>query len=124
MTDLKLQSDKEICSCHHHHDDKQQQALIDKPTDEELAKVADLFKMFADNTRVRILQVLMHGELCVCDIAELLNMEQSAISHQLRNLKQCQLIKNRRDGKTIYYSLADDHILSILNIGIEHIREQ
>ena len=95
----------------------------DMPKDEELYDLAELFKMFGDTTRIRILYVLFEAEMCVCDIAQLLNMTQSAISHQLRLLKQCKLVKNRREGKTVYYSLADDHVHSIIYQGMEHITE-
>jgi len=94
------------------------------PDEEELADLADLFKLFSDSTRIRILFVLlMEEELMVSDIADKLNMTQSAISHQLRLLKQNKLVKNRRDGKAIYYSLADEHVTSILAMGKEHIEE-
>ena len=93
------------------------------PSEELLYDLADLFKIFGDSTRLKILYVLMQSEMCVCDIAQLLNASQSAISHQLRVLKQMQLVKNRRDGKTIFYSLTDGHISSILSIGLEHIKE-
>lgn len=92
--------------------------------DEEiLYDIAELFKVFGDSTRIRILYTLFEKEMCVCDIAELLNMSQSAISHQLRVLKQARLVKYRRDGKTIYYSLCDDHIQTILGMGLEHVSE-
>ena len=93
------------------------------PPDEELDSVADFFKMFADNTRLKIMLALQQSELCVMDIAEALSMTQSAISHQLKVLKQQDLVKARRDGKTIFYSLADDHIATILSTGIDHIEE-
>ena len=85
--------------------------------------LAELFKVFGDSTRIRILFVLFESEMCVCDIAQLLNMTQSAISHQLRILKQSQLVKSRRDGKSVFYSLADDHVYRIINQGFEHIKE-
>lgn len=113
----------QVCGCHHHHDEKQRHVICEVPSDRELSDLADFFKVFGDKTRVKILYELMTEELCVCDIAELMNMEQSAISHQLRILKQAKLVNNRRDGKTIYYSLADDHIYSILNQGHDHISE-
>ena len=91
--------------------------------EEKLYELADLYKVFGDTTRIKILYVLLKQEMCVCDIAQALEMTQSAISHQLRILKQMDLVKNRRDGKTIYYSLADNHIASILNQGMEHISE-
>ncbi len=93
------------------------------PPDEELDSLADFFKVFGDNTRLKILIALWQSELCVQDIADALSMTQSAISHQLKGLKQQDLVKTRRSGKTIYYSLADDHILTILSMGIEHIEE-
>ena len=93
------------------------------PPDEELDSVADFFTMFGDNTRLKIMLALQQSELCVMDIAEALSMTQSAISHQLKVLKQQDLVKARRDGKTIYYSLADDHIATILSTGIDHIEE-
>lgn len=94
-----------------------------KKDDETLYNLAELFKVFGDPTRIRILCALSEGELCVQDIANCLTMSQSAISHQLRVLKQMSLVKFRRDGKTIYYSLADDHVSTILNQGLEHVCE-
>ena len=93
------------------------------PDDEILYDVAELFKVFGDSTRVRIICALFESEMCVCDIAEVLKMTQSAISHQLRVLKQARLVKYRRDGKTVYYSLADAHIKTIFNQAFEHIME-
>lgn len=110
----------EICDvCHHHHP----QLLSKVPADDVLYKLADLYKVFGDPTRIRILYALSSGELCVCDIAELLGMTQSAISHQLRVLKQFSLVKFRRDGKTVYYSLADAHVATILTQGLDHVQE-
>lgn len=94
------------------------------PKEEKLQQLADFFKVFGDVTRIRILQVLKQSEMCVCDLALTLDMTQSAISHQLRFLKQMALVKNRREGKTIFYSLADDHIETILRMGTEHIEEE
>ncbi len=94
------------------------------PDDNTLFDLADLFKIFGDTTRVKILYALFESELCVCAIAELLSMTQSATSHQLRVLKDAGLLKARRDGKTIYYSLADDHVRSIIEMGFEHITEE
>ena len=93
------------------------------PDDEILYDLADLFKIFADSTRIKILYALLESELCVCDIAQMLGMNQSAISHQLRVLKQSKLVKYRREGKTIFYSLADGHVRTILDQGMEHIEE-
>lgn len=93
------------------------------PEETQLYDLAELFKVFGDSTRIRILYVLSEVEICVGDIAQILNMTQSAISHQLRILKQNKLVKVRRDGKQIYYSLADDHVRVILSMGKEHIEE-
>ncbi len=93
------------------------------PPEEELQDLADFFKVFGDPTRLKILYVLLCEEMCVYDIANLLGMSQSAISHQLRVLKQMDLVKNRREGKTIFYSLADSHIVTILSQGLDHIEE-
>lgn len=88
---------------------------------ETLYKLADLFKIFSDSTRIRILDILIRRELCVQEIANELEMTQSAISHQLRVLKQAHLVKSRREGKTVYYSLADDHVTTIMAQGLEHV---
>ena len=93
------------------------------PCEEELFDLAELFKLFGDSTRIRILYVLFESELCVCGIAEVLGMTQSAISHQLQVLKRAKLVKYRREGKTIFYSLADSHVRTILDQGMEHIAE-
>ena len=93
------------------------------PPDEIVEDLADLYKVFGDMTRIRILYALSCSELCVYDIATVLGMSQSAISHQLRVLKQAKLVKYRREGKTIFYSLADGHIHTILNHGLEHVQE-
>lgn len=122
MDDKKQAQEAEIelCDiCHHHHLKLPAKA----PADEVLYRLADLFKVFGDPTRIRILYALSGGELCVCDIAELLKMTQSAISHQLRILKQSALVKFRRDGKTVYYSLADAHVATILAQGLDHVQE-
>mgnify|MGYP002512438253 CR=1 FL=1 len=93
------------------------------PSENELYDLAELFKVFGDSTRIRILFVLFEAEVCVCDLAEALNMTQSAISHQLKILKQNKLVKNRREGKSVFYSLADGHVRTIIAQGIEHIGE-
>lgn len=92
--------------------------------DELMARIAEFFRVFGDPTRIRILQVLFESEMCVCDIAYLLNMSQSAISHQLRVLKQAGIVKYRKEGRVVYYSLDDDHIESIFDQGYQHILEQ
>lgn len=91
--------------------------------DDLIFDVAELFKIFGDSTRMKIICALKESELCVCDIAFITNSTQSAISHQLRILKQSKLIKSRKDGKVVYYSLADDHVTKIFEIGCEHVEE-
>lgn len=113
----------ESCETIHHHAEMVKLVTEALPREEDMYDLADFFKVFADTTRIKILYVLLKQEMCVCDIAQTLEMTQSAISHQLRILKQMDLVKNRREGKTIYYSLADAHIVSILNQGMEHINE-
>ena len=93
------------------------------PEERELYELADLFKVFGDSTRIKILYVLFENEMCVYDIANILNMTQSAISHQLRILKQNRLVRFRKEGKTVLYTLADEHVFTILRQGIEHIEE-
>ena len=93
------------------------------PEDEILYDLADLFKIFGDTTRIKILYALREAELCVGDLAELLKMNQSAVSHQLKILKQSKLVKFRREGKTIWYSLADNHVVTIIDQGMDHIQE-
>lgn len=114
----------EKCSCDVIHEDIVEKVKKAMPEEELLYDLADLFKVFGDSTRIRILWALDAAEMCVCDIAYLLNMTQSAISHQLRVLKQAKLVKNRREGKTIYYSLDDDHIKQIFTMGLVHICEE
>lgn len=105
------------------HPEQVDSVVKDLPPDEMLFDLAELFKIFGDSTRIKILYVLFESELCVCDIAAVLGMSQSAISHQLRTIKQARLVKNRREGKTIYYSLADDHVKTIIGMAIEHLEE-
>ena len=105
------------------HPEQVDSVVKDLPPDEMLFDLAELFKIFGDSTRIKILYVLFESEMCVCDIAQLLGMTQSAISHQLRALKQSKLVKYRREGKTVFYSLADDHVRSIINQGMDHISE-
>lgn len=93
------------------------------PEESELYDLADLFKVFGDSTRIKILYVLFENEMCVYDIASILNMTQSAISHQLRIFKQNRLVKFRKEGKTVLYTLADEHVFTILSQGIEHVEE-
>ena len=93
------------------------------PAETELYDLSELFKVFGDSTRIRILFVLFEAEVCVCDLANALNMTQSAISHQLRTLKANKLVKSRREGKSVFYSLSDDHVRTIIAMGLEHIEE-
>lgn len=113
----------EQCEYIHVHKDIVDAVNNAMPDEELLYDLADFFKVFGDSTRIKILYVLMQSEMCVCDIAQLLNASQSAVSHQLRVLKQMQLVKFRREGKTIFYSLSDGHITTILSQGFEHIKE-
>ena len=105
------------------HEEIVQQVNQVMPQEETLFDLTELFKVFGDSTRIKILYVLFEAEMCVCDIAQLLGMTQSAISHQLQVLKKSKLVKYRRDGKTVFYSLADDHVRSILDQGMEHVAE-
>lgn len=111
------------CSCTHVHNDLIAQVAQALPQENDLYDLAELFKIFGDSTRIKILYALLESELCVCDIASTLSMNQSAISHQLRILKQSKLIKSRRSGKSMFYSLADEHVYAILSYGMEHIME-
>lgn len=115
--------DEECCSEHIVHKDILKKMLENMPDENDLADLAELFKVFGDTTRIRILFVLFKSEACVCDIAEALNMTQSAISHQLKILKQSKLVKSRRDGKSVFYSLADSHVSVMIAQGLEHIEE-
>ncbi|MBC8535950.1 ArsR/SmtB family transcription factor [Feifania hominis] len=107
----------------HAHEDIIKKVTEQLPEDELLYDLAELFKIFGDSTRIKILYVLFEAEMCVCDIAQLLGISQSAVSHQLRQLKQSKLVKYRREGKTVFYSLADGHVRTIINQGLEHIGE-
>ena len=100
-----------------------EKAASQLPPEEELYDLAELFKVFGDSTRIKILYVLFESEMCVCDLAQLLGMTQSAISHQLRVLKNAKLISYRREGKTVFYSLSDDHVRTVLGEGMEHLCE-
>ena len=93
------------------------------PDDEKIFDLAELFKMFGDSTRMKILFVLFESEACTCDLAEVLKMTPSAISHQLKTLQRAKLVKSRRDGRTVYYSLADEHVRTMIVQGMEHIEE-
>lgn len=116
--------DVEHCECYEVHKDLVEKVINRQPDLDELYDLAELFKVFGDSTRIRLMSVLLGEEMCVCDLAEVLSMNQSAISHQLKILKQAKLVKSRRDGKQVYYSLADDHVSTILAMGLEHIEEK
>lgn len=128
MEDYKVkgphpETEIESCEFMHVHEDIIRQVQEVMPVEEQLLDLAEFFKVFGDSTRIKILYVLSQSEMCVCDIATLLQMGQSAISHQLRVLKQMRLVKFRKDGKTVFYSLADAHIQTILAQGMDHISE-
>ena len=118
-----MANDAPNCEYMHIHEDLVKKVEDSMPLTEELFDLAELFKIFGDTTRIKILYVLFESEMCVCDIAQILNMTVSAISHQLRILKQARLVKFRKEGKSVFYSLADDHIKKIIDNGIEHINE-
>ena len=113
----------EACAERHVHTELLAHVKLDLPDEECLYDLAELFKVFGDTTCIRILYALFESELCVYDIAEILNMTQSAISHQLRVLKQARLVRSRREGKQSYYFLADEHVRTIIGQGMEHIDE-
>ena len=105
------------------HEELVEQVLQNQPEDEYLYDLAELFKVFGDSTRIKILYALFESELCVSDIAQILNLNQSAVSHQLRILKDAKLVKFKRSGKSIFYSLDDDHVRTILSMGMDHVEE-
>ena len=113
----------ECCEFMHAHDEIVERVQKEMPGEDTLYDLTELFRIFGDSTRIRILFVLFEAEVCVCDLAAALSMTQSAISHQLRILKQNKLVKCRREGKSVFYSLADDHVRSIIAQGREHIEE-
>ena len=113
----------ECCDFIHAHEDIVKKVQKEMPSEDTLYDLTELFRIFGDSPRVRILYVLFEAEMCVCDIAMLLGLTQSAVSHQLRALKNARLVKSRRDGKTVFYSLADDHVKTIIDQGLEHVSE-
>lgn len=122
MADIRSEIDK--CDCSVIHEDIVNNVKGKMPDEENLYDLAELFKVFGDTTRIKILWALAESEMCVCDIAVLLNMTQSAISHQLRVLKQARLVRNRKDGKIVFYSLDDAHVKQIFDQGLIHINEK
>lgn len=120
----KLTDDNiELCQEYFLHEDRLKDAREGSPTEEMVYDLVELFKVFGDVTRVKIIYALLESEMCVCDIASLLDMTQSAISHQLRVLKKARLVKFRKEGKTVFYSLDDQHIDKIFSFGLDHIKE-
>lgn len=124
MTEQKVETTEETCLQNVIHQEIVEQVQQTIPQDDSLSQVAELFKVLGDRTRTRILHALFEAELCVCDLAYLLGMTQSSISHQLRVLKQAKLVKNRKEGKVVYYSLADDHVIRIFEQAFEHVNEE
>ncbi|MBF0300343.1 MAG: helix-turn-helix transcriptional regulator [Oligoflexia bacterium] len=123
MARKKKEEIPESCSCTIIHEDRINRVRKHMPKDEVLFNLAELFKSFADTTRVRILYSLFKEEMCVCDLSAFLGMTQSAISHQLRILKLARLVRFHKVGKVVYYSLEDDHVKEIFNYGLAHINE-
>ena len=123
MADNREKEPLDLCDVPVIHEDVLARVKAKMPNEDPVYEVAELFKVFGDSTRARIICALNIEEMCVCDLAQLLGMTQSAISHQLRALKQSKLVKYRREGKTVFYSLADGHVRTILDQGMEHIRE-
>lgn len=119
----KIIQDIECCEVEEVHEDKVRMISDQMPPEDQLYDLAELFKAFGDTTRIRILFALFEADICVCDLAASLNMTQSAVSHQLRLLKQARLVAGRREGKQIIYYLADDHVRTIIQKGMEHIQE-
>lgn len=116
--------DNDRCNCTIIHDEVVGKVKGNMPEEENLYDLAELFKVFGDTTRIKILYALFASEMCVCDVAAVLNMTQSAISHQLRVLKQARLVKYRKDGKIVFYSLDDEHVKQIFDQGLIHINEK
>ncbi|MDR3342457.1 MAG: metalloregulator ArsR/SmtB family transcription factor [Treponema sp.] len=121
MNNFTVENDR--CDCTIIHEVIVDAVRTQMPEEEALLDLADLFKVFGDSTRVKIVCALLHSEMCVCDIAALLGMTKSSISHQLKELRHAKLVKNRRDGKVIYYSLSDDHVGTIFAQGLSHVCE-
>lgn len=119
-----MKKDDLLCDCDVIHGDVVEAVKKKMPDENDLYDLSDFFKILGDSTRAKIIWALDESEMCVCDLAVLLNMTKSAISHQLHSLRQANLVKNRREGKNVFYSLADDHIKQIFEKGLEHIKEK
>ncbi|ANX00672.1 transcriptional regulator [Thermoclostridium stercorarium subsp. leptospartum DSM 9219] len=122
IKDTNFESDR--CECNVIHEETVSYVRSRMPSDENLYDLAELFRVFGDTTRIKILCALAESEMCVCDIAALLNMTQSSISHQLRILKQARLVRYRREGKVVYYALDDEHVKQIFDLGLIHLNEK
>jgi ArsR family transcriptional regulator len=116
-------SDVDCCDAYELHPDRISLVNAGMPDEDKLYDLAELFKVFGDSTRIRILYALFESDICVCDLAETLQMTQSAVSHQLKILKQSKLVSSRREGKSVFYFLADDHVRTMINQGLEHVSE-
>ncbi|MBR2384882.1 MAG: winged helix-turn-helix transcriptional regulator [Clostridia bacterium] len=117
----KIDSEIEICEHEHSHDEVVEKVSEIMPSEDVIYDVAELFKVFGDSTRTKILTALFESEMCVCDIGKLINMTKSAISHQLRILRQNKLVKARKSGKEVFYSLADNHVKVIFKMAVDHV---
>ena len=115
--------EQDLCSCRIIHNDRVSNARKNALPDSEHQRLTNLYKAMGDSTRLRILSALSHEEMCVCDLAVLLGITESAVSHQLRRLKDLRLVKYRRDGQIYYYSLQDDHVVELLESALDHMRE-
>jgi DNA-binding transcriptional ArsR family regulator len=124
MSNRSIKKTIDKCNCNIIHKDVVNRVKRALPDEEALLNLAELFKVFGDTTRVRIISALIHAEMCVCDIASLLGMTKSAISHQLRALRQTKLVKYRKEGKVVYYSLDDDHVATLFAQGLLHVCEK
>lgn len=115
---------EELCQGNHPHNERIREVKAVMPDEDDLYEVAELFKVFGDSTRTRILSALFYHELCVCDICKVVGMNKSAVSHQLKVLKNFNLVKGRREGKEVFYSLADEHVVLIYKMALEHVLEK
>ena len=121
---MKRDYSQDMCEVSHFHENLLDQVQHSMPDDDTLVDVAEMFKVFGDLTRTKILSALFEAELCVCDICEIVKMSGSAVSHQLRILRQTKIVKSRRSGKEVYYSLDDSHISAIYQMALEHLKEE
>lgn len=117
-------NNNEVCSCTVVHDEVIEKVINNMPEEEVMLDLADFYKSFSDLTRMKIICALLESEMCVCDLAHLLKISQPAVSHQLRTLRQARLVKFRREGKVVYYSLDDDHVRNLISEGLAHIKHK